>query len=282
MHFAHAFHVATVRGTTDQLPAGYPEALARAPSMPLLDIERAIALVVTGRVDEARAIYDGVVRRLPLPAEHQTWAAGLLKLSWLIVAFDDPVAAQLTYRQLLPFRPYPGALGTCTVYFGGTVSRPLAELAAVFGDHALAEELFREALVRNQVLGAAPDVALTRLGLAQLLHRVGGPPALDEAAGHARAALNMAVELDMPGTVAAARALAAQIAAGRREVDPLTAREREVAILLAGALSNRQIADRLVLSERTVESHVRNILAKTGCANRTAFVARGANEHTPQ
>ena len=46
-------------------------------------------------------------------------------------------------------------------------------------------------------------------------------------------------------------------------------------MLLAGALSNRQIADRLVLSERTVESHVRNILAKTGCANRTEFVARG-------
>jgi DNA-binding CsgD family transcriptional regulator len=54
----------------------------------------------------------------------------------------------------------------------------------------------------------------------------------------------------------------------------LTAREREIAALVADALTNRQIAARLVLSERTVESHVRSILAKTRCANRTEFVAR--------
>jgi DNA-binding NarL/FixJ family response regulator len=42
-----------------------------------------------------------------------------------------------------------------------------------------------------------------------------------------------------------------------------------VASLIALALSNRQIAERLVLSERTVESHVRNILAKLGFITRT-------------
>ncbi len=58
------------------------------------------------------------------------------------------------------------------------------------------------------------------------------------------------------------------------QADPLTSREREVAALLAEALSNRQSAARLVLSERTVESHVRSILAKTQFANRIEFVAR--------
>ncbi len=74
--------------------------------------------------------------------------------------------------------------------------------------------------------------------------------------------------------MAAAGRLAARIALDRDEADPLTSREREVAVLLAETMSNRQIAARLVLSERTVESHVRSILAKTQCANRTEFVAR--------
>ena len=49
---------------------------------------------------------------------------------------------------------------------------------------------------------------------------------------------------------------------------------REVADLVVRALSNREIADSLVLSERTVESHVRSILAKLGLANRTELIAR--------
>jgi len=49
----------------------------------------------------------------------------------------------------------------------------------------------------------------------------------------------------------------------------LTAREREVAALIAQGKTNRAIAELLVLSERTVEGHVTNILAKLGCTTRT-------------
>ncbi len=42
-----------------------------------------------------------------------------------------------------------------------------------------------------------------------------------------------------------------------------------MAALIAQARSNRQIAEHLVLSERTVESHVRSILAKLGYSTRT-------------
>ncbi|HXV98013.1 MAG TPA: LuxR C-terminal-related transcriptional regulator, partial [Anaerolineae bacterium] len=48
----------------------------------------------------------------------------------------------------------------------------------------------------------------------------------------------------------------------------LTAREREVAMLLAQGLSNKTIADKLVLSERTVEKHVENVMGKLGFTSR--------------
>jgi len=56
-------------------------------------------------------------------------------------------------------------------------------------------------------------------------------------------------------------------------VASLTTREREVALLVADGLANRAIADRLTVSERTVETHVRNLLAKLGLTNRTQVAA---------
>jgi DNA-binding NarL/FixJ family response regulator len=54
---------------------------------------------------------------------------------------------------------------------------------------------------------------------------------------------------------------------------PLTRREREVAELIGRDLTNRQIAKELVLSERTVEKHVANILKKLGLHSREQVAA---------
>jgi DNA-binding CsgD family transcriptional regulator len=51
----------------------------------------------------------------------------------------------------------------------------------------------------------------------------------------------------------------------------VTEREREVLALVGEHLQNREIAERLVLSERTVESHVSSLLRKLGCADRRAL-----------
>jgi DNA-binding NarL/FixJ family response regulator len=56
---------------------------------------------------------------------------------------------------------------------------------------------------------------------------------------------------------------------GSRGPDGLTGRETEVLRLLAEGCSNRDLARRLVISENTAANHVRNILIKTGCTNRT-------------
>ena len=50
---------------------------------------------------------------------------------------------------------------------------------------------------------------------------------------------------------------------------PLTAREREVAALVAQGMSNRQIAQELYLSERTIENHVSKIRRKLGLNSRS-------------
>lgn len=66
---------------------------------------------------------------------------------------------------------------------------------------------------------------------------------------------------------------------GQASIEELTEREREVLELLAQGLANKEIAHRLVISERTVKFHVSAILAKLGVGNRTeaarAAVQRG-------
>ena len=66
-----------------------------------------------------------------------------------------------------------------------------------------------------------------------------------------------------------------------KAVDALTERERDVLKLIAQGMGDREIARELVISERTVQSHVHNILDKLGLENRTqaALYALSEGQH---
>ena len=75
MHYAHGVQLAVARGEAAFLPDGLREALAGAPSMPLVDVQRAKVLALTGSLREARDVYDALCGLLPFPAEHPAWMA---------------------------------------------------------------------------------------------------------------------------------------------------------------------------------------------------------------
>jgi predicted ATPase/DNA-binding NarL/FixJ family response regulator len=92
----------------------------------------------------------------------------------------------------------------------------------------------------------------------------------------AAAAWHSGMEMPLSESIAFARALGDPTSPARvvshesgRDGDPLTPRERDVAALIAGGISNKQIARQLVITERTVASHVEHILDKLGFASRT-------------
>jgi non-specific serine/threonine protein kinase len=67
----------------------------------------------------------------------------------------------------------------------------------------------------------------------------------------------------------------------QRQELPLTRREHEVTELIAGGLTNRQIAERLFIAQRTVDTHVGHILAKLGCSNRSQAAVLIGSHRSP-
>jgi LuxR family maltose regulon positive regulatory protein len=154
-------------------------------------------------------------------------------------------------------------------------SAELAEgrVAAAAGEHGRARTLLEDAVDRFERGGAPFEAAEARVELATTLLALGRTPVAER---EAEAALETLLELGAETVAEAARRLlegSIRSADAAAPLPHLTPREREVLRLVADGLTNRQIAERLVVSEHTVHRHVTNILRKLRLPSRTAAAA---------
>jgi DNA-binding CsgD family transcriptional regulator len=156
----------------------------------------------------------------------------------------------------------------------GCVARHLGEAAALVGDRTTARGYYLQALDSTSKIRFRPELALTHLRLAELLLQDSDPIQRSEALGHLNTAIPEFQDMHMRPGLERALALRDRFApepgpARRVAADALTAREREIAGHIANGLSNHAIAEQLVITEGTVEVHVKHILGKLGVRSRT-------------
>lgn len=132
-------------------------------------------------------------------------------------------------------------------------------------------------LVTSRITSQYPDVRVVILTSFGELERIQGALAngasgyLLKSAGpdEVVAAIQAAARDEMFLDPAVARRLTRQMVSPPTGVGALTERERDVLILIANGYSNKEIADELVISERTVRTHVSSILRKLRLSSRT-------------
>jgi DNA-binding CsgD family transcriptional regulator len=168
--------------------------------------------------------------------------------------------------------------GLATAYVRGTPPpQVVADLATVEAELARInggpqQDLWESAAEANDRLGNRIEAAYARMRQAEALLATGG-----DAAEPLRDAYAVAVECGAPPLVEACERVArrARLRLGDepeppRTEDPfgLTAREREVLVLVAAGRTNRQIGEELFMSEKTASVHVSRILAKLDVGTR--------------
>lgn len=205
-----------------------------------------------------------------------SWVLHIVYLTEVCVALGDVQRAAILYQLLQPYAGYTLVAGP-TVACYGAAGRYLGMLAATMRRWAEAQRHFEDALAMNARMGARPWLAHTQYHYAEMLLACGQPDHCQQAAALLEAAITTCRELGMRALEERVTALLAHTRSEPRRAsaypDGLTRREVEVLRLITLGRSNRGIADTLCISLNTVANHVRNILSKTGAANRTEAAA---------
>ena len=202
------------------------------------------------------------------------WLFCMVYLSEVCAALGDAVRAAELHRLMLPYAGH-NTFGGHLVCFG-SADRYLGLLCATMSRWLEAEGHFEAALAMNTRMGAHAPLAHTRLDYAAMLRARNAAGDREQATALLRDCLEGARQLGMHGLEERATARlrhGSDTVASSSTIDDLTSREVEVLGLIAIGRSNADIATVLTISLNTVATHVRNILAKTGCANRTEAAA---------
>jgi ATP/maltotriose-dependent transcriptional regulator MalT len=235
-------------------------------------------LALMGRLEDARlALRQVAAIGLDTIGPPMAWLPAMALLTEAISAVDEKELANGVYVRLLPYARLNVSAGGAGLY--GSVSRHLGMLAATLERWDEAVEHFERGLEFERHMGAPPMVVRSQIACSEMLLRRGRDSDLRQTRQLLDAAIASCRELGMKPWLEHATRMAVDLGA-RGVVDhPLTGRELEVAGLVAEGLSNRAIALRLHLSERTVESHVKNVCDKLGFNSRSQVAAWVARRH---
>jgi DNA-binding CsgD family transcriptional regulator/tetratricopeptide (TPR) repeat protein len=194
------------------------------------------------------------------------WLASLTYLTDACAALGDEPTAALLYPELQPLSGGNVMIGHLVACYGAA-DRYLGMLAATLGEWQRAEGHFERAMELNRRMGAVTWLAHTEYEYARMLIGQGRGERTRVGAllGEAR---ELAERIGTPRLLSGIRAVgSATPSAGLP--DGLSPREVQILRQVARGLSNREIGATLFISEHTVANHIRSILRKTGCANRT-------------
>jgi len=224
-------------------------------------------LVELGMEDEARKELARVRADGLEPFREALWLASLTYLADACTAVGDEQIAELVRTELEPHAGTVVVVGYGVACYGAA-DRYLAMLAATLGDWEVAEAGFEAALDLNRRMGAPTWLAHTAYEYGRMLHTRGRPEDASRAAPMLAEASALAGRIGMPALLARIDALHSSMT-GAPPPDDLSPREVDILRLVARGLSNRQIGEELFISAHTAANHMRSILRKTSCANRT-------------
>ena len=231
-----------------------------------------------GQLDAARNDYAALTSddfaHVPFDAY---WFGVLAPLAEASIVFADRTRAeQLT----MLLEPYADRLAMVTILGvgHGPVSLYLGQLAMLLERWDVAAQRLDQALAHATRLGLRPYVARALLAQARLRGAQATPGTRAEALQQLDEAQAEAETIGMAGLLPAIEQLRAGLVERQSDRLGLSARELEVLLLVVDGLSDAEVAERLFLSPRTVNSHLTSIYGKLGVSSRMA-AARVARDH---